>query len=712
LKRKRHRHPRTARRDGAGGAPGTGGDSRTAPVIGDETWHIGAVLVAVAVAAVIVRTVFLAADPPVDLSWSQALFTDGARAIDGARNKIMYGDWMADRISPVLLFYPISNLLAYFIYRISGIGLVQANLTGVIPALAALALVYLYMRRWGGTAVSAVALALFALPYVLVIYTRTPLVESLQIFLLLAAFVTFLRGGSRGSLAAGALTGAAALMVKLHALHFAAAAGLFLLLASRLDAGSRVEWRRRAVFFFGGLGIAVAVWAAVVYSVDPGAVSKYFKSNILISQRGEYQGASLAQIVAARLKAFFHAGSGMDGFFSKAPVLSVFAAGGLLSALSRFNARDLSRRPWELLSAVWFVVLCSALSLLSYRPLRYFVPLVPSMCFLATSFLVRLMRGEPILNPEKPRWFKAAFLVWFVWVFIHLQHDIIFRAVRPGVRGYVTSAQQSLLRYDMAILPQILLTGGIGFALILFLGKSLGNATWSFAPRVRRDMLIVALGSFLVLNIARFADYCVNRKYSLVEMAESLERITSPGVFLVGDCATTLSLETDFRTLPSYGELIRRDDLEQLTSYPITHFLIRFPRLHEYLTENFPDFATRCIPVARYYLCGREATVVRYEQWPGYPSTYSPSDFEEGMMLLSRGHVNNALSRFQSFLEEHPDSYEAMFGEAICLSVSGDIGGARAALDQAIEIAPPDALPYHVYRDILGALKREDATRR
>jgi 4-amino-4-deoxy-L-arabinose transferase-like glycosyltransferase len=677
------------------------------PLIRDDAGYLGAVIVLVALAAVILRTIYLSSDPPVGLSWSQALFTDGARAIDGARNKIEYGEWMVDKVSPVLLFYPISNLLAYVVYKLGGVGLVQANLTGVLPGLVALAFAYCFMRRAGGRVAAGVVLAVFALPYVNVIYTRTPLLEPMQILLLVGAFWAVLRGGRAGYAISGFLVGLAAFMVKLHALHFAAVAVVFLLFMVGTGRESRSRAYGLGAFFFAGLAAAVLVWLLGVYSVDPAAVAEYFRSNILVTQTSDYTNASLLDIVANRIRQFLHVGSGMDMFFHEAPVLSVLAALGLLSALSGFARGNASLRNWEMLAAVWFAVLAAALSLLGYRPLRYFIPLVPAMSLLASSVIIRLLRREPLLHENKPRWFLAAFFIWLVWVLVHVQHDIIFLTLRPHLGGNLTAGQQSLARYDQAIAPQLLIMGGVSAGLLLVFGKSLRRASWTFGRAASRNLAIIAFGAVVVLNVAKFADYCAGRKYSIVETAKSLERVTSPGVFLVGDCATTLSLEAGFKTLPSYGELIRRDDREAFERYPVTHFLIRFPTLYEYLDKNYPDFKTDYSPVDRYMLCGREATVIRYEAWPGYPASYKPSDFEEAMSFLARGEVVNASGLFRSFLDEHPDSYEAMFGLAICLSMSGSIDEARSMLEEGIRIAPADALSYHVYKDLLQALLEE-----
>lgn len=716
MKRKSSKHHKKRPRDdhgpdgvkqGEAASRGEEGERRPRPLIAEDSRHLEIALIFIALVAVLMRAVYITADPPLNLSWSQALFTDGARAIDGARNKIMYGEWMADRVSPVLLFYPISNALAYIIYSIGGIGLAQANLTGVLPALGTLALVWHFMRKSAGKVAALVALLVFALPYAYVIYSRTPLLESLQIFLLVAAFVVLLRGRKAGFVAAGVLVGAAAFMVKLHALHFAAVVLVYLFFAARTGEDPDMRPYRIGALFLLGLGAAFAAWLAGIYSVDPAAVSKYFRSNVLNAQSAEYTGASIATVIGTRIRQFFHVGSGMDAFFRRTPVMAVLAALGLIPVMSRLARGSRSLRNWELFSAVWFVVFLTALSFLSYRPLRYFIPLIPSMGFLVTSLIVRLINGDPLLSRDKPKWFLPAFFIWLVWLLIHVQHDSIFKILELHRRGILTVPQQTIAGYDLSIAKQILLTGGVVAGILLLAGRNLRRASLRFRRGTRRNLALIAVAALVVLNLAKFADYCANRKYSVMTMAESLDRVTSPGVFIVGDCATTLSLETDFRTLPSYGEIIRRDDTKNFEQYPITHFLIRFPTLYEYLENNYPDFKRGYAPVDRYGLCGRVATVVRYEAWPGYPASYIPSEYEDAMSLLSKGDIGSAKPLFESFLEEHAGSYESMFGLAICLSVSGEVDAARDILRRGIEIAPEGALSYHVYKDILEALLTE-----
>jgi tetratricopeptide (TPR) repeat protein len=193
-----------------------------------------------------------------------------------------------------------------------------------------------------------------------------------------------------------------------------------------------------------------------------------------------------------------------------------------------------------------------------------------------------------------------------------------------------------------------------------------------------------------------------------VDGAHSLGRVLSDGVFLVGDCATTMSLEAGFRTLPAYGDLIRYEERAEFERYPITHFVLRFPTLYEYLTENYPGFAQNISIVRTFALCGRDATVVRYEGWPGYAeSGYQPSRYEVAMAHLARGEFDAAVPALEEHLAANKDSYEALVSLAVCRIQTNQADAAVAAMERALEINPRDATSHEIYGDILSSLGRE-----
>jgi tetratricopeptide (TPR) repeat protein len=681
-----------------------------------ETWPAGSsrnywLLVGLAFAiAVAFRILFLHADPPWNFTWSQDLFTDGARVVDGARNKVLFGDWIIDPRSPGAVFYPISSVLAWLVFKIGGVGLAQANVTGLLPGLASLVLIYFIGRKLEGRIGGLVALVLFGFSYLHVIYSRVPMVESMLMLMLLAAFRLAL-GGRLQLFLAGLLIALASFMVKLHALHLLPVIIVYLVLVP----DEALAGRRRShlvASLAAGFAAGTAVWLGAIYAQHPAALDKYFTSNVFLAQKADYQGLSVVKAIERRIAGVIHVGAGRDGYQAKTAEVSMLAFISLLGIASRFSLRKATLKPYELFSVIWFVCLLAALGLMSYRPLRYLALLTPCVSFLAMSLLMRLARGEQVIATPRPRWFVYFFGFWLVWIVIHIQQEAVFEVMTGGrvlLVNEMNAFQKMLYKYQFMVLRQLLIWGSLGIAFTLFFHGKLSRGETSMSLRRSRGLFIAAMLIIVAAGTLRFALYAADRKYSVIEASESLTRVFSDGVFLAGDCSALIALETDFKTLPSYGDLIRYKEKAAFERYPITHFILRFPTLFNYLSETYPDLEDRASSVRILGLCGREATIIRYEGWPGtvnYP--YHPTLYEQATLALGDEDTGQARELFQAFLEQHPDSYEALWGMALCDFRDERLEEARVLIERALELTHRDALCYEAYADILNSLGEID----
>ncbi len=664
------------------------------------TWFfLGALLI-----GAFFRLIYLSADPPWDFTWSQALYTDGARVIDGARNKIMFGSWIVDTRSPTILFYPIMNLLAYIVFLIAGVGLAQANLCGSIFAILSIALIYLCMKKIAGKWAGAISAIMLAFNYSHMVYSRVPMVESLEVFVLILIFYLFI-SGKRQILLVGFLLGIAALMVKLHTIHLLVAFVIYLLLEKRWTQEESVPSRpwRDILTLILGLVASFVFWFVLIYRVDPSVIAKYFKSNVLIAQQSSWEVGSLTDFLTIRVGSLTEVGSGKDGFFTNCGIVSLLCYLGLLSLFSCLSNRK--AKPWEVFALIWFVVAAISLAMLAYRPHRYFMILLPSTILVATSFLNRIAEGQPIFSASKPRWFKIAFIVWFVWVAIHIEMDLLYRIIPWEDENVFDSA---LFKHYVSVWRKILifLSAGIGFLLVL--GKRIETLKWDWGLGARKVILFSLLVAIAAQGSYSFLRYATKRSYSLLYAAHSLKRILGENVFLVGECATTLALETDFRTLPAYGDLIRHGEKDKFEAYPITHFLLRSQNLTDYLLKNYEDFEKRIIPIRFLVVGGLESLVVRDPKWPGYEkSNYVPSGFEVAIAKGAEGDLEGAIKDLEDFLGKHPDSYEAIAAIALYQAALGDLDEALETMERAIEVCDhEESYLYEGKGDILELMGR------
>jgi len=255
------------------------------------------------------------------------------------------------------------------------------------------------------------------------------------------------------------------------------------------------------------------------------------------------------------------------------------------------------------------------------------------------------------------------------------------------------------------VFPQLLIFGGLAAAITMFFHERISRGKAIMSARKARQLFNIAVVAVVLLGALRFTLYAADRKYSVIEAGRSLTRVFSEGVFMTGDCSAIIALDTDFKTLPSYGDLIRHKEKALFEQYPVTHFILRFPTLFEWLQENFPDFEEAAVPVRIFSLCGREATIVRYVEWPGYGSAhYTSSLYERGVELLHIDDTDGARDLFRQFLGAHPDSYEAVWGLALCDYRDGNLAEAKTLIERALEMTDRDALCYEAYADILDAM--------
>ncbi|HEV2472287.1 MAG TPA: glycosyltransferase family 39 protein, partial [Chthonomonadales bacterium] len=166
----------------------------------------------------ILRMVALGSDPYGRLSWSSALLTDEGFYIHNARNVVLFGHPRTDGWNN-FLFMPLLHLVQVAVFRLAGVGAVQARSISVTLGLFSLVIFYAALRRALGTKVAAIATMFLALDHVYLLYNRMALLDTPAAFLLICVFYAFGRAlsDSRGTretlwlVACGALLGCALL---------------------------------------------------------------------------------------------------------------------------------------------------------------------------------------------------------------------------------------------------------------------------------------------------------------------------------------------------------------------------------------------------------------------------------------------------------------------------------------------------------------------
>jgi 4-amino-4-deoxy-L-arabinose transferase-like glycosyltransferase len=323
-------------------------------------------------------------DPARGVTASDSPFTDEAWYALNARNLVLLGGWGEDDWRLHLITLPYALLQAAS-FAVLGVGIVQARVPVIIVTAITAALLGVGLQRTLGTAAGLVAGFGFATSTLILYYGRLAYAELLVAgFLVAGALLTVAReGGSpgRGGFLAGAVL---ALAVLSKPTGIAPALGVLLGVAvsGRLDRPTR-RWLAGALV----AGVAAAVgWLAVALLPDPAALQATLR--ILAPQAFPRDLGELASRAGAY--AFRNDGA----VAASAPLLVAGLAG---AAAALWAARrpavagadadgETSRRRASLTLAAaaagWFLAGLAVLLVVSYRPDRYVVPLLPALAIL------------------------------------------------------------------------------------------------------------------------------------------------------------------------------------------------------------------------------------------------------------------------------------------------------------------------------------------
>lgn len=97
-----------------------------------------------------------------------------------------------------------------------------------------------------------------------------------------------------------------------------------------------------------------------------------------------------------------------------------------------------------------------------------------------------------------------------------------------------------------------------------------------------------------------------------------------------------------------------------------------------------------------------DAAIAAYEHYLSHKPDDPDVRTDLGTMLLSSGAGDAAITQYKRVLEDHPKFFEAHFNLGVAYSEANNVAAARAALDQAMKVAPDDQARSRVTQMIAG----------
>jgi 4-amino-4-deoxy-L-arabinose transferase-like glycosyltransferase len=510
---------------------------------------VGAWLVLAFVAGVVLRTIFLTADPPwqtpVGITWH-----DEGPWVHNARNRVLFGAWSLDSWNPVYLT-PVFTGLEYLSFALLGVGTWQARAVPVVMGLISAALLSAGVWRLAGRRAGVAAAILISTNYIYVMWNRAALMEGTMTAFIVASWCAYALAPRRPML--GLLAGCGALLAfftKAAAAFFVAALALDALLTLALDwrCRRRGEPRRpdevRAAWWtLGGLAIFGAL-AAAIFVIPFWAEFRFYNWQMSVTRKPSYS-----------VQAFLDRASWLPivhDFFTRQYFIAVVSMAWCLGLLARWRQAV----PAERLLGVWIGLGLAELIFHDVGNERRFVFFIPAMVAIAALVL----SGRRPLVPEsaaRAAWPNRLAVLPLVLYSFYVAWGALARLpwlyqVRPGVRAAAVLAV------------------GATAVVYLFWPRVL---RWMATARFRPAAAAAVVAILAAGDIMQFVQWARLRTYKNVEASRLVGQLLPPGTPVHGKLANGLALDNRIRPVfvgrgfGNYDDRRRRNDIRYVLTY-------------------------------------------------------------------------------------------------------------------------------------------------
>ncbi|MDI6892274.1 MAG: glycosyltransferase family 39 protein [Actinomycetota bacterium] len=555
-------------------------------------------LVGLFVLFTLVRVNHITADPPLNLTWSNCAFTDEGAYAYNARNKVLFGSWDVDGWTEYNGMYqtPIVHFLNYLVFSVLGVGFVQVRIAPIILSVLSLWLLYAALKDNLGERVALLSALFLGFNYVYVMYNRVGITETPEVFFMLLTFYLYQKGAASRTF--NFLSGFfcwVTFVTKPYAFFFILAFfAMFLVkfLQGRSESVARRKVLSSLFIFLSGFLLALIV-SLMIWYIPYFSEIRYYSTFSLTDQVISPLG---------RVRKVFSILAFPDSLWIRAPIITIFSffyVVVLTSAGRKFSSEDAFFISWFALGLVF-------LSLLAYRPLRYFVPLIPPMCVLAARAWMGLWRAEkaallPKITPGRRFWI-------FFWAWV-----IAFILLYNCLAGYFGSATPNLIKLSLGI--SFLVSVGLSISherverMIQFFARSFSGTSLS------KSLCVGAMVAFFAVNGGQYLAWAMNPRYTLSETSKELERILPGDSRVMGNFAAELCLGNHLRCLP-YFNIADRYKPEKIISlvetHGVTHLLLPLEDVLFYNPELFEsDLIVKHSRVVKQYHI-KEQTILLY----------------------------------------------------------------------------------------------------
>lgn len=562
--------------------------------------HFYLLLALLLVIALVLRGADLRADPPPDLSWSFAPYTDEALNTYSARNLVLYGSWQQDDFLPFCI-YPLVNILVALVFKLLGIGFAQVKLISLLAGVLSVLIMVLLIKEQASKTAAILSGLLLATCYPLVMYSRLGLVETVQILFLLSTGLFWVKGLKKPGFMflSGLFAFATFLLVKISAI-FILPALVILFIHQFITGHSQAEKRRRLLvgtsWFLAGAGIAALLWFIVVFLPYHQQYLRYVLRHSSESPAGHPTnlGAYLFNTFTIGLRS------------QLLPRMIWLTLIGFIT----LPLQTPGKKPVSLYLLLWLVFGMLMLGYMNYRPPRYEIIILPVLLASAGMSIARLLSPEKTNHhpPQKGRNTIPG---------NRIHPATVVQAILYAIYLWPLPLQLILYASQFRVYPSPgaetgILIGALGISLTVSVIGFVLTKTRYQGKSIKSPTLRIAVASILLLlsfrlDFGQFFNWFSNRTYNMLSYARDLDHLLPPDAVVAGSWAPPLMIESRKRAVAITDWANINNPFNR---FGVTHLIIGENQVDQILKEQIdPLLWEEMKPIREYTVRGQRLKV-------------------------------------------------------------------------------------------------------
>jgi 4-amino-4-deoxy-L-arabinose transferase-like glycosyltransferase len=535
------------------------------------------IIAVIFIAILALRLIHLDADSPLNLSWSGGFFGDEMALAHNARNKVLFGEWISDEWNP-FIYSPLLTLFEYAFFSVLGVGLVPLRLVNIFLLFLGFWLLLLTLRRERDWPTALLAVGLLGFNYIFLMYNRIGLNDTFLVFPMLLTLYFWHRGLEKPPYFI--LAGVSAFIcytTKATALYFTLAAALSIvwaILQKVQEAGGLKKGLRSLGFFLSGLGLSSFAWYGFFFLPNQGRFDSAVQDWVGLAMP-ENLGKFWSNVTSPLLLKYF----------SLSPVELLVGLSFIPWLLITLFKDWKKIKPLEVFLSLWLLGGYLAINGLNYRPLRYYVPLLPPLIILTALLFSKIWNwpdsGKFNLKPILTKGWL--FILWILFV------------------------SRYSLGYKKLVMGTLAFLGLVSiFILVLWTKPRLLGQAMSGSDRDRRIRLFLRsavaglIGFSLIIQGAQYYRWVRSPAYTVRNTSRELGRLSGEAL-IAGLWAPLATIENRHRSLYLGKNWFNYH--KTFTRYPVTHLFLWDGNNQEelrFLMERYPTIMKRAVLIKIY----------------------------------------------------------------------------------------------------------------